>query len=105
MKEGDKVVCIRKDKDNREGIHCPAVLKEGEIYTFHSLRGSFPDGDYWRIKEHLTWNGYSLSFREDLFRPVDDTFGEATADRLELLFEIKEMEQDWEQIEREFRDL
>lgn len=90
---GKKVVCVIG------GPRCERRYPEkfpttGEIYT---VRGIHPDGDSILLVEIINalypyrFGMSELHFRNDRFRPVDETFGEETVSRLEeSLIEVEQ---------------
>lgn len=94
FKVGQKVVCI--DDFDFDGLRRKTRIQlpiKGEIYTIRELH-SFPNGDlglrlceivnpvvnYDDGKQECTFNSHG-------FRPVDETFGEAICESLEVMTE------------------
>ncbi len=82
FKDKQKLVCVNNGKMWHD-VGCPA---KGEIVTFNGMNPNpqFPDFIY--LKEYMIVvpsTGKVTSFRATCFRPVDETFGEETATRIE----------------------
>ena len=81
FKIGQKVVYIGSGINQEH-----PTPKMGEIVTIHSKCPIYPDN--WDITEYLFTNGIAQSFRQNNFRPLDETFAEGVLERIKE--EIKE---------------
>ncbi len=89
MKIDDKVVCVKNNYQHMRGQKVPTV---GEIYTVRDIR-YFPGygTGIWLVEivndVVLTVYGkMEMGFDVDGFRPVDRSFGEQVAEKLEVFF-------------------
>ena len=83
-----KVVCIGiETKDSQKGKILSPILIKDEIYTVIELDKNkwFKSGIGYLLKEHQT-----CFFGSTLFRPVDETFGEAVTETIEEQIEYYE---------------
>lgn len=85
MKIGQKLVCIRS-----KGVSLVYPITVGDIYTFDGYDSSVDGFIFLREVVGLIqtgpYKGQRESYRGSDFRPIDETFGEETAERLEKEF-------------------
>lgn len=82
----DRVVCIKKPRFNRthkDCVHLIKLVKVGEIYTILTIE---PDG-YITLVEF----GDDASFNDELFRPVDLSYGPAICETIEQQIELEKV--------------